>query len=595
MSLFADRRIVLWSGVVAIISYVVGVLPSLVLSPAVEKSMIALMLLLGSWVLFSFLLTGRAGVLRGKFQGVFTFFVAILIVRFVTIARYDIWLVSSRWFWMPLPLVLLSAIVGWWWKQYREKQESGQLIFGIFVLAVSFGDRRFLDGEWWHAVLKGIILAAVLVLFYHLSPFTGGKDSEVTLRYHALRLAVKTLVLVFVLILVYVGFTAGIFYWWWASLYLGLVALIIAAYRQEKVLMVVVGMIGALCVGEVMVRFLYYYGGCPLRITGMDDARAASWHRPNSTGVFRGQVGYPTEFEVPVRWNSLGFNDREIAFPQNTSAKRIVVVGDSYVEAVQVRQEESFYRVAERLLNGANGERIRLYGMGVSGNGACKAYEMLEKYGDIINPHGVIYAFVYNDVRDDYPAWRSAEQEAIRTLPSFLVARNRVSWLYELLVYYLRAQYYQKRFVYRNIPARPEVLSFAASGVLDSDEALEEWAQCLRNIKRWAEQRGSCAFLLELYPGSFDIGATNCQILARAGYLCDPDRPLRVAAQIIPVLRTKEDIMAEAKKKRLTFRYDGHYNAEGHAVIGKFLAEHLEQWLKNDMPNSSCGTSLGAI
>src|SRR3989338_7045088 len=55
--------------------------------------------------------------------------------------------------------------------------------------------------------------------------------------------------------------------------------------------------------------------------------------------------------DIDVAFNSMGFHDREHAFKKPHSVRRIVVIGDSFCESVQVNLNETFYRVLEDRLN----------------------------------------------------------------------------------------------------------------------------------------------------------------------------------------------------------------------------------------------------
>ncbi|MBI5822217.1 MAG: SGNH/GDSL hydrolase family protein [Verrucomicrobia bacterium] len=84
-----------------------------------------------------------------------------------------------------------------------------------------------------------------------------------------------------------------------------------------------------------------------------------------------GKVGVTTiESFVVSRINSHGFRDREYSFEKPPGVFRIVVLGDSFVEALQVPLEKSFHKLLEARLNAAAGaRRFEVISFGMSGNG----------------------------------------------------------------------------------------------------------------------------------------------------------------------------------------------------------------------------------
>jgi len=132
------------------------------------------------------------------------------------------------------------------------------------------------------------------------------------------------------------------------------------------------------------------------------------WQSDPYTGT-RGIPGakgpYLTEGRSSVRINSAGFRDREhpLAKPPNTL--RIAVLGDSYVEALQVAEQQAFPAVLERSLPGcpALGNRpVEVLRFGVSGWGTAQELAALEHYVWQFDPDIVVLSFLTaNDMRDN--------------------------------------------------------------------------------------------------------------------------------------------------------------------------------------------------
>jgi hypothetical protein len=106
-----------------------------------------------------------------------------------------------------------------------------------------------------------------------------------------------------------------------------------------------------------------------------------------------------------VRVNSDGLRDREhpISHPANTL--RIAILGDSYVEAMQVNQEETFWALMGKDLAGCGqlaGRKVEVINFGVSGFGTSQELLMLEHRVWQYSPDVVLLAFtIANDVADN--------------------------------------------------------------------------------------------------------------------------------------------------------------------------------------------------
>jgi GDSL-like lipase/acylhydrolase family protein len=100
-----------------------------------------------------------------------------------------------------------------------------------------------------------------------------------------------------------------------------------------------------------------------------------------------------------VKINSHGFKDKERTYEKGKDVFRIVVLGDSFTEALQVPVERTFPYVLEQRLNLENSKRFEVINLGVSGFGTAQEYLTLKYYGLKYHPDFVILAFlIANDV-----------------------------------------------------------------------------------------------------------------------------------------------------------------------------------------------------
>lgn len=112
-----------------------------------------------------------------------------------------------------------------------------------------------------------------------------------------------------------------------------------------------------------------------------------------------------------VTTNSLGFRDAERPRAKPPGAFRVLVLGDSFTEAVQVPAEKTFEKVAERSLASCpalKGRPVEVMNWGVRGYGTVEELELLRLLGHDQTPDAVVLAdYPETDLLDNVRAWES--------------------------------------------------------------------------------------------------------------------------------------------------------------------------------------------
>ena len=129
------------------------------------------------------------------------------------------------------------------------------------------------------------------------------------------------------------------------------------------------------------------------------DEALGHFHAPH----FDGWIKAP-EFTTHVKINPLGLRDRRETYEKPPGTFRVVLLGDSFVEAVQV---ERWQGVAERLegaLNQNASRPIEVINAGVAAYGTGQEFLLLDRVGETLQPDLVLLLFfVGNDVtNNDY-------------------------------------------------------------------------------------------------------------------------------------------------------------------------------------------------
>lgn len=132
------------------------------------------------------------------------------------------------------------------------------------------------------------------------------------------------------------------------------------------------------------------------------------------TRLIPGKEGWWTqeehEFRVPIRINGAGFRDVEHTVDKPAGTSRVLVLGDSFIEALQIPLDATFGRQLERALNRSAGQgRYEVISMGVSGYGTAGELLTYREFGRAYAPDVVLLAlYPGNDVRNNSPTLEPA-------------------------------------------------------------------------------------------------------------------------------------------------------------------------------------------
>jgi hypothetical protein len=115
-----------------------------------------------------------------------------------------------------------------------------------------------------------------------------------------------------------------------------------------------------------------------------------------------------SDYSLKQRANSLGFLDREPPGPKDSGTFRILVLGDSFVEAQQVPIAEKSHVLLEDILTRRYpGRRFQTEALGRSGVGTSAELAYYEKFGRAFHADLVVVVFTHNDFGDDSPLLQS--------------------------------------------------------------------------------------------------------------------------------------------------------------------------------------------
>lgn len=131
---------------------------------------------------------------------------------------------------------------------------------------------------------------------------------------------------------------------------------------------------------------------------------------------------------VHVEFNSKGFRDVEHAVQKPPRTRRIVVIGDSLCEAVQVNLKQTFFKLLEKRLNQSNQGPWEVINLGVGDFGTAQEWIALNAYGFSYSPDIVIgVIFPLNDIcNNSIELYELCNSNNDRYRPYFVVKKNQL-------------------------------------------------------------------------------------------------------------------------------------------------------------------------
>jgi len=345
---------------------------------------------------------------------------------------------------------------------------------------------------------------------------------------------------------------------------------------------------------------------------------------PNKTGSFRSdEVG-----EIPVAISSKGLRDVEYDYAKPEDVFRILVLGDSFVQALQVNAEDSFAKLLEAQLNERSDSSVRfeVINAGVTGYGTDQELLFFSQEGYKYTPDLVMLTFcTINDVMDNSPklelrdladrkqffVLRDGElelrevvfpqapadlNEGLRAMTSRILNQSR---LYQIIRGSLRAmtegmtratvqpddnQSSQLTPSSKMVTMPIHYGVYAPQYTPEWEEAWEITLAIIRRLRDEANARDSRLLVVIATTGEELYSAWRHMI----PLVWDLDKPNRILSPFLeengiaylPLLpHFRRDY--QETERHLHFRVDGHWTAEGHRLAADAICDYLTQqeWL----------------
>lgn len=374
----------------------------------------------------------------------------------------------------------------------------------------------------------------------------------------------------------------------------------------------------SLAVGLVIAEFLVRVLLPPQASLYVPDLVLNHVHTPNTVYVERQPLDeFPPNL---VRFNSLGLREnREIPLKKPKGEFRVLLLGDSYIEARQVRYKETLAQVLESRLReaspGAGLSRYVVINAGVSSYCPSLEYLYLRERGLQLAPDLVLLYFTFNDVTDDFkieqtlkrdeagvpiaaPPHRALAGSAPRGNPGLL----RGSRLLKILSLQLQAWRFRRTmgppdperargiyapFWFRNsttIHENPLAVFRSKYG----DEERQAWDITAGHIHRIAEllKERSIPMALIAIPMPAQVSANQWRV-GKVKWGLKQDAVVQSVAMqdILRSLAKRDGIpfldllppFRKAAEQKLFWDYDGHWTVEGNLLAAESTLAFLRE------------------
>lgn len=370
-----------------------------------------------------------------------------------------------------------------------------------------------------------------------------------------------------------------------------------------------------------------------LRVTGVSypvfvrtDSILGASHIPGARGW------YTREGRSWVEINSDGLRGPQIAVQKPANTYRIALLGDSYVEAVQVPFESSVGEVLEHRLSALEGRPVEVLNFGVGGYGTLQELLILQQKVWKYSPDLIILAVTTgNDISDNYRPLKRIQyvpfyvfhdttlvlDKSFRKSKEYLdrntwgsrmllpmVQHSRLAQLINDARYTWRVRKRKEGQVGEDGPEaglNDQVYRVPAAGS-GWDMAWKVTEAILRAMRDECRRKHVLFAMVTLSNGIqvHPVPAEKEKELRRLGVkdLYYPDRRLAEfgKAQGIPVLNLAPALAKAAEERHIFFHGfeghlgKGHWNESGHRLGGELIAS----WIATDFGDSDSAKKLSA-
>jgi hypothetical protein len=372
-----------------------------------------------------------------------------------------------------------------------------------------------------------------------------------------------------------------------------------------NILFILIFIIVCLLLAEIFSRIYLYVSGKGGYIHLPDDYLGRV-HASNSNFVF--EEDFSREFKVRRRTNSLGLIGEEVAVKKPQNVFRILVLGDSFTEALQVEEGRNFCERLQYLLNkqspNSKYSHYEVLNAGISGYSPISEYLYFKKELFRLEPDLVILQLFPNDVFEDnkVSAMSIIDEDGLplkinrffikdlnNSLPNefwykFKKYLLKKSKFFQVIVRAKR-KFYKRSYTHREKTKLPEFNDSNQFFIIqdynplfqDKDFRIRTWQATKRYILaiRQLAKENNAKFFIVLIPVEFqlnreeDVKIDSVSFSSSNLYFNNLLKDLcsRENIYFLDLLTT----FKKNKDKELYYYKDGHLKDQGHKIVAETL------------------------
>ena len=279
------------------------------------------------------------------------------------------------------------------------------------------------------------------------------------------------------------------------------------------------------------------------------------------------------EFAVPVEYNEFGMRDVARRTEKQPGGLRVALMGDSFVEALQVPLDSTLARRLERALAGRfPGRPVEVLNFGVSGFGTAAEAVRYRTLASRFHPDLVLVLFVSNDPWDvmtlDTRLYTTRDGTMVPQRVELGPARRVLRASLDLIKHHLHG--------YRFLRYRMMVVQQARAGrEATAGAAAAGTSEPLPGPEAWLRMRQALALLRD------STTADGARLLVVQADTRGPDMDAQLAgicADLGIAFHTLVPALA-ADPGPILFQIDGHWRPRGHRIAAREICPAVAEML----------------
>ncbi len=335
----------------------------------------------------------------------------------------------------------------------------------------------------------------------------------------------------------------------------------------------------------------------------------------DSTLMFRHIPNFETqyhrqEFSNIITFNSKGLRDYEYSYEKPKGTYRILLVGSSFSQALQVPLNQTYENILEKKLNNELKRKYEVLNGAVGGYSTAQELSYLRTEGLKYKPDMILLDFSSRDVAENSitPLVSIENNKLVEHIPvkismakSFLLSCSRYSHLCALTQTVI-LEGAKNQNIIRYLLAKSKISSGDAKskrdvGIVDmfyknntpkASEAIQKTFMLIQEIKSFADEN-KIQLVMFVIPNREQVDKNRFEDFVRQNNLnekdLEPDKMQKLAAKFASENNiTYFDMLPYFQQKNANntfyFNIDGHWNSKGHQLAADLLYDYL---VKNNL------------